>query len=114
MPETITIQLSSSVARVMLNRPDVRNAMSDQMVQEIRDYFTSIRENRAIRVVILVAAGKTFCAGGDLKDLQAAVSMSQEERTAKMRVFDEMLQAVNTAPQVTVARIQGAALGGGF
>jgi len=114
MPETITIRQDGSTAYLTLNRPDARNAMSNQMVNDIREYFDSIHDDRSIRAVVIQAAGKTFCAGGDIKDLQASASMSMDEKIATMSEFDYMIRAVNEAPQVTIARIQGAALGGGF
>lgn len=112
--ETLEIQVVGAVARITLNRPESRNAMSDQMMHELLDYFNSIRENWAIRVVVIGATGNTFCSGGDIKDLQADSSLNLDEKIAKMAVLDQMLEAINTAPQVTIARIQGAALGGGF
>ena len=114
MSETLAIEVNGSVARVTLNRPDARNAMSDQMVGELLNFFTSIQEDRSLRVVIIGASGNTFCAGGDLKDMQAQAVMSLAEKIERMRGFDQMLHAIQTAPQVTIARIQGAAMGGGF
>lgn len=114
MPETLLIERQDSVVHLTLNRPEAHNAMSNQMVGEILDYFRSIREDRSIRVVVIGAAGKTFCAGGDIKDMQASASMSLQEKVATMSVFDEMLRAVNEAPQVTICRVQGSAMGGGF
>lgn len=112
MPETLDIQIKGAVARVTLNRPEVHNAMSDQMVLELLQFFESIRDDRKVRAVVLAAAGETFCSGGDIKDLQATAS--SEERFRAMSKFDQMLRTVNEAPQVTIARIQGAAMGGGL
>lgn len=114
MSETLVIDIQQSVARVTLNRPDARNAMSDQMVQELLDFFTSIQTDRSLRVVVISAAGSTFCAGGDLKDMQAQATMTLAEKIERMQAFDRMLYMINTAPQVTLARVQGAALGGGL
>jgi len=113
VPETLDIQVNGSVATVTLNRPDAANAMSHRMVEELIAYFESIRENRAIRCVVIAAAGKTFCAGGDLKDMQADLGMTPDERAVVLARFDAMLQAVSSAPQVIIARVQGAAVGGG-
>lgn len=113
MFQTLDIHVTGSLATVTLNRPDAANAMSNHMVEELITYFESIRENRDIRCVVIAAAGKTFCAGGDIKDMQADLAMTQEERAAVMARFDHMLRLINEAPQVTVASVQGAALGGG-
>lgn len=114
MPETISLSQSGSVATLTLNRPETRNAMSYQMIREISAYFASIREDRSIRAVIIGAAGSTFCSGGDIKDLQAQAEQTLAERASVMSEVDTMLRAINEAPQVTIARVQGAAMGGGF
>lgn len=114
MPETILTTQQGSVGILTLNRPEAHNAMSNHMVEEIISYFEGIRTDRSVRAVIIRAEGKTFCAGGDIKDLQDSASMSMDEKIAVMSRFDLMLQTVNTAPQVTVAQVQGGAFGGGF
>jgi isohexenylglutaconyl-CoA hydratase len=114
MPETLLIERQGSVAHVMLNRPEAHNAMSNHMVSELLMFFQDIREDRGLRVVVIGAVGKTFCAGGDIKDMQASAGLDLEAKVATMSVFDQMLRAVNEAPQVTITRVQGAAMGGGF
>jgi isohexenylglutaconyl-CoA hydratase len=112
---TITADLQEPVAAITLNRPDARNAMSHQMVAELLGVFTTLRDDVAyagVRVVILRGAGASFCAGGDVRDLAGGASPEQE-RAAVARL-DELLRAVNEAPQVVIARVQGHALGGGL
>src|SRR5215469_54190 len=111
---TITCRVEGPVATITLNRPEARNAMSHQMVEELLSCFQGLKEdaNAGVRVAVGQAAGKTFCAGGDVHDLGAAHSPA-EDRKAIARL-DELLTAVNEAPQVTVMRIQGPALGGGL
>ncbi|HEX5548893.1 MAG TPA: enoyl-CoA hydratase-related protein [Ktedonobacterales bacterium] len=111
--ETITLAAKGPVARVRLNRPDARNALSFAMVEELLACFTALRDDpayREVRVVVLCANGKTFCAGGDLRDLTRP---AEEQRNALAKM-DALLQAINQAPQVVVTRVQGAALGGGL
>jgi len=113
MYETLEITQTGSVAFVNLNRPAARNAMNRQMVRDLLDYFLSIREDRAVRVVVLGANGPVFCAGGDIKEMQAGFTEDEATQVAHVQVFDEMLTAVSTAPQVTIAQIHGQVLGGG-
>ncbi|MCB8982796.1 MAG: enoyl-CoA hydratase/isomerase family protein [Ardenticatenaceae bacterium] len=113
MYETLEITKTGSVAFVNLNRPAARNAMNRQMVQDLLDYFRAIRDDRSIRVVVLGANGPVFCAGGDIKEMQAGFTEDEATQVGHVRTFDEMLTAVSTAPQVTLARIHGPALGGG-
>jgi enoyl-CoA hydratase/carnithine racemase len=111
--ETITLQVKGPVARVRLNRPDVRNALSFAMVEELLACFTALRDDpayHAVRAVVLCAGGKTFCAGGDLRDM----TRPAEEQQAALAQVDALLRAINQAPQVVIARVQGAALGGGL
>jgi enoyl-CoA hydratase/carnithine racemase len=114
MTETLEIHLSGAVAWLTLNRPEAQNALNRQMIGELLGFFTDIREDRRIRAVVIGAAGKVFCAGGDLKDLQARPDMTWEEKIALTAQFDPLLKAMNESPQVTIARIQGAVMGGGM
>src|SRR6185437_446044 len=111
--ETITLSIKGPVARVRLNRPYARNALSFAMVEELLACFTALRDDSAyhdVRAVLLCANGKTFCAGGDLRDM----TRPAEEQRAALAKMDALLQAINQAPQVVITRVQGAALGGGL
>ena len=111
--ETITLAVKGPVARVRLNRPDARNALSFAMVEEMLSCFTALRDDPAygeVRAVLLCANGKTFCAGGDLRDM----TRPAEEQRVALAKMDALLQAINQAPQVVITRVQGAALGGGL
>ncbi|GAG35554.1 unnamed protein product, partial [marine sediment metagenome] len=63
---TVRLTREGVVARVTLNRPDVRNAFNDQMLEDLLEVFTAVRANPDTRVVVLTGEGKSFCAGGDL------------------------------------------------
>ncbi|MFQ3566457.1 MAG: enoyl-CoA hydratase-related protein [Aggregatilineales bacterium] len=112
--ETIIVDVKPPFARITLNRPAQRNAMNFQMVEDLIAAFAALREDRSIRAVVLSGAGGHFCAGGDIGDLQAAAQMTEAEQDATVARLDVLLRAVNEAPQVVVASIDGAALGGGF
>jgi enoyl-CoA hydratase/carnithine racemase len=113
--ETITCKLAGPVATVTLNRPDARNAMSHRMIDELLRCFTTLRgpAHTDVRAVVLRAAGTVFCAGGDLRDLSDTAG-SPEAASAVTARTDELLRAVNEAPQVVIARVQGPAVGGGL
>lgn len=113
--ETITCVVDGPVAHVTLNRPESRNAMSNAMVAELLRCFTAFRddpEHATVRVVVLGAEGTVFCSGGDVRDMSAASSLAESD--AAVRQLDHLLHMVNQAPQVVVARVQGAAMGGGL
>ena len=111
--ETLKIEVKTPFVYITLNRPEVKNAMNQHMVTELLDAFTTLRDDRSIRAVVLSGAGNTFCAGGDLKEMQAEI-MTRGTVEGRMSVLDELLNAVNRAPQVVIAKVEGAALGGGF
>jgi enoyl-CoA hydratase/carnithine racemase len=111
--ETIEFAVNGPVATVTLSRPESRNALSNAMVGDLLRRFTALRgdEYAGVRVVVLRAAGSAFCAGGDVRDLSSE-STPQKSRAA-LAMVDALLRCINEAPQVVVARVQGAALGGG-
>src|ERR1700730_1256296 len=120
LPVTSHIRLEAKgpVLHLWLNRPEVKNAMSAQMVREIAATFTAIAGDRAVRVVVLRGADGTFCAGGDIKTMSAAgegppPGVADEVRESNRR-FGAMLASVNAAPQAVIAAVEGNAIGGGF
>ena len=100
------------VCTVWLNRPGKHNAMSEQMITELSALAADLRES-AVRVVVLAARGPSFCAGGDLKWMQAQMIANAPTRAAAARALAMMLQAWNTLPQPVIGRIHGNAFGGG-
>ncbi len=120
LPEVINLLLhfDAGALHVTFNRPESRNAMSLGLLQEIISVFDAIRDDRGIRAVVMRGAGGHFCAGGDIKDMAnaraARVADDSDPVAAYNRQFGRMLRKVNSAPQATVAILEGAVLGGGF
>jgi isohexenylglutaconyl-CoA hydratase len=121
LPKTETLQLREEgfVLHITLNRPESRNAMSLQMTQELRAVFTAIESSESIRAVVLRGSAGHFCAGGDIKDMagarmRAAESGDGEAYAELNRAFGHMITQVDHAPQVVIALLEGAVLGGGF
>lgn len=112
--ETLAVALTPPFAQVALNRPEVKNAMNAQMVTDLIAAFEGLRENREIRAVVLSGAGGTFCAGGDIKEMAAAFQGGTVDAMGDAGRLDHLLQRVQTAPQVVIAKVEGAAMGGGF
>ena len=102
------------VARLTLNRPDARNAMSQQMIDELSSVAGRLREDDAIRVVVLSGKGEIFCAGGDLKGMQQQAIRTRDERISYSRSFAERLAKLDTLPKPVIGRINGLAFGGGL
>ena len=117
--ETLIVQQHGAVLHVTLNRPEQRNAMSAQMLNELIEVFGQIKDDLSIRAVVLRGAGGHFCAGGDIKDMAAlrmaaAQAASNQPYIAFNRLFGTLIETVNHAPQIVVAVLEGAVLGGGF
>lgn len=114
MFETITISTDKrGVATLTLNRPEKHNAMSGQMITELTEAASQLGQDDAVRAVVLAAAGKTFCAGGDLGWMQDQMAADKKTRFVEARKLAEMLQALNTMPKPLIGALQGNAFGGG-
>jgi len=101
------------VAQVTMARPAVSNAFDETMIAELDNAFTRLIDDAAVRVIVLAGDGKHFSAGADLQWMQRASTASQEWNLQDARRFAAMLARIESCPKPTVARVQGAALGGG-
>lgn len=109
--ETLAVTVALPFVHITMNRPEVKNAMNSQMVLDLIAAFESLRDNREVRAIVLSGAGGTFCAGGDIKEMAAIIQGGMDEQAG---LLDKLLRLVNQAPQVVIAKIEGAAMGGGF
>jgi enoyl-CoA hydratase/carnithine racemase len=111
----MTVSAQGAVEVVSLNRPERLNAMNEPLIAALLEYFTSLAERTAVRVVVLRAEGRAFCAGLDLtgwpRDPDAG-QIHQSWRTQRM--IAAVMQAMRKCPQPVIAAAQGAACGGGF
>jgi isohexenylglutaconyl-CoA hydratase len=112
--QTLLLSLDASVLHITLNRPDSRNAMSLAMVSELRAVLESLRNDLNVRAIVLRGAGGHFCAGGDIKDMAGARAAGGDAYRSLNRAFGSLLEEAQSAPQVLIAVLEGAVLGGGF
>jgi methylglutaconyl-CoA hydratase len=101
------------VATVTLDRPELHNALNAELIGTLREAFRALAGDAAVRVVVLTGAGRSFCAGADLRWMQAAASFTEAENLADALALTEMLDAIAACPKSVVARVNGAALAGG-
>ena len=116
--ETLILEKQGPSLFLTINRPDVRNAMSLQMVAELAALFTEVENDNSIRAVVIRGAGGHFCAGGDIKDMAGARGQKGEGKDDPFyklnRAFGQMIQQVNESSKVVIAITEGAVMGGGF
>jgi len=101
------------VARVTLARPGVRNAFDDVMIRELGAALRGAAEEKGVRVLVLDAEGTSFCAGADLQWMKRSARFTEAENRADAMALADLLEALDTLPIPTVARVQGPAMGGG-
>ena len=112
--QTLLLEPHNGVLHITLNRPDSRNAMSLQMVKELRAVLAAVRDDQTTRALVIGGAGGHFCAGGDIKDMANARAQGQDAYRDLNRAFGALLEETQHAPQVVITVLQGAVLGGGF
>ena len=112
--ETLRIETDArGVATLWLARPDKHNALSAQMIDELTAAAAQLGADGSVRVVVLAAMGKSFCAGGDLGWMQQQMAADADTRRAGARALALMLNALNELPKPLIGRIHGNAFGGG-
>ena len=115
MSETyISVEQQGAVATVWLERPEVHNAFNADLIRQLKDCFVALNQRDDVRVVVLAGRGKSFSAGADLNWMKAAGAASEAENQADAQNLANMLYALATLKQPTIARVQGAAMGGGM
>ena len=113
MTQTLQIEREGGVARVWLNRPDVRNAFNETVIGEIASTFTGFANDDGLRAVVLGGRGKSFCAGADLAWMRAMADYTWEQNRADAQALADMLWALYSCPVPVVGRIQGDCYAGG-
>ena len=104
------------IARVSLNRPEVHNAFNAELIGELRATFRGFADDpaEALRAVVLAGNGPSFCAGADVTWMRASLGLSKEQNEQDAMVMAEMFDAIDRCPAPVIARVHGAALGGGM
>src|SRR5690349_24744995 len=109
----LLVHRDGPVEYVTLNRPDVRNAFNETLIAELTSWAASVRDDAALRAVVLSGAGKSFCAGADISWMAKTVEFSEDENMRDAAAASHMFGALNTLPVPVIGRVHGAALGGG-
>lgn len=113
----LLLDLHQGVLSITLNRPHKRNAMNSQLVMEMMAALKSIKDDRSVRIIVLRGKDGNFCAGGDISGMNEVSADQLQGRDASWhfnRSFGHLISQLNKAPQIVIALLEGAVLGGGF
>ena len=109
----LEITKKDGVARVTLNRPELRNAFDDALIAQLTKAFVEIGKDSAVRVMVLAGNGPAFCAGADLNWMKRMSGYSYEQNLADAKGLAEMLATLDRLPKPTIARVHGPVFAGG-
>jgi len=105
--------IDSRILTLTLSRPDCRNAFDDDLLMALTTALQAVNQRNDIRVVVIKAEGKHFCAGADLKWMQKMAHFSEAENLTDSLILADAMRAVHQCPVPTICLVQGAAMGGG-
>ncbi len=111
---TLEVEQSDVVARVWMSRPAVHNALNQAMIDDLAETFLSLGEDPEVRVIVLSGRGKSFCAGADIDYMKQQGEAPREVNLPNARGLAEMFRIVAVSPKPTIARVNGAVMGGGL
>jgi methylglutaconyl-CoA hydratase len=111
---TLEIELNGPVATIWMNRPDLHNAFDETLITELTAACMTLDDDADVRVVILAGRGKSFSAGADLNWMKRAANNGIDDNLNDARALAHMLRVLAEMKKPTIARVQGAALGGGM
>ena len=114
MPDPVLrVARDGGCARVTLARPQVRNAFNAELIARLRDTFLGLADEPDVRVVILDGEGKTFCGGADVNWMRGSLELSEDENMRDAEAMSDMYRAIDRCPKPVIAKVHGAAVGGG-
>jgi methylglutaconyl-CoA hydratase len=109
----LRIEREGARARVILARPDVRNALDAELIARLHEAFTALGDDASASAIVLQGDGTVFCGGADVRWMRDAMHLSEDENFRDATAFSDMLRAIDRCPKPVIARVQGAALAGG-
>ena len=111
---TIDVSKQNDVVTIFLNRPDVHNAMNEQLIKELTDCFKKLDKEKDTRIIVLTGKGKSFCAGADLNWMKSMVNYSRAENIKDSNILLDLYETIYSCSKPVIARVNGHAFGGGI
>jgi len=113
MPEALTVTREGPVARLRLDRPELHNAFDAALISALTDALGQLAEDTQLRVVVLEGSGRSFSAGADLNWMRGMAGADEAANREDALALARLMRALDELPKPTIARVHGAALGGG-
>ena len=110
----LEIETRAETAWLWLNRPEVRNALNDELTGALGAALDALEKDAAVRVLVIAGRGQAFCAGGDLGRMEVAAKFTQARARRDAGRFAKLLYRMHTYPKPIVARVHAAAFAGGM
>ncbi len=111
--ETLLLEVENRIGCLTLNRPEKRNALSPTLVEELKQGLATLQNDDSVKVIVLKANGKVFCAGADLGYLQELQTNTYQENLEDSLRLKELFQAIYNCPKPIIAQVHGHAIAGG-
>jgi len=113
-PKSFLYALSDGIATITLNRPERLNAITFEVYHELTDFFGALREEKAVRVVVITGAGRAFCSGGDVRDIIGELQGRDAEGLLEFtRLTCELIRNMRQLPKPIIASLNGTTAGAG-
>ena len=106
-------EIDGAIAIITLNRPEKHNAFDEALIADLTEHLKALDQHDAVRVVVLSANGKSFSAGADLHWMKRVADYTEAENTRDAMALATLMQTLHSLSKPTIARVQGAAYGGG-
>ena len=111
---TIEVENRGAAAWLWLNRPTLHNALNEELIRELTLVMRGLRDDPAVRVIVLSGRGRSFCAGADIESMKRLGGASRAENRDNAHELADLFHAIASSPKPTIARVNGAAIGGGL
>ncbi|HWE83768.1 MAG TPA: enoyl-CoA hydratase/isomerase family protein [Terracidiphilus sp.] len=111
---TVELERRGAAAWVWMNRPEVHNALNEELIAELTQAFHALGQDAGVRAIVLTGRGRSFCAGADADSMRRQGEMSPHENLENARALAEFFRVIAFCAKPTIARVNGAAIGGGL
>ena len=110
----IDVSKQNKIVTVFLNRPDIHNAMDEQLIKELTDCFKKLDKEKTTRIIVLTGKGKSFCAGADLNWMKSMIKYSKSENIKDSNILLDLYETIYNCSKPVIAKVNGNAFGGGI